>query len=75
VALLQLNALAASLRNSADKLSLGLQSHKAPSPHQASLQQMLSRPSGEGCAQIMVGDHGHTLPGSPAKRQQLARIA
>jgi len=72
-----------------------LQSHKAPSPHQAPLQhdhielpakllnyflrsnrsninQMLSKPSGEGCAQIMVGDHGHTLPGSPAKRQKLA---
>jgi hypothetical protein len=77
-ALLQLNALAASLRNSADKLSLGADSRVTRlrvSPHQASLQQMLSRPSGEGRAQIIVGDHGHTLPGSPAKRQKLARIA
>ena len=52
-----------------------LQSHKAPSPHQAPLQQMLSRPSGKRRAQIMVGDPGHTLLGSPANRQKLARNA
>jgi len=69
--LLQLNALAASLRNLADRLSLGaagFQSHKAPSPHQTSLQQMLLRSPGEGRAQVMVGDHGHTLPDSPKQK-------
>jgi len=52
-----------------------LQSHKAPSPHQAPLQQMLSRSSGKVSAQIMVGDHGHILSFSPAERQKLVRIA
>ena len=52
-----------------------LQSHKAPSRHQAPLQQIPSRSSGKGSAQIMVGDHGHTLSGSPAERPKLARIA
>jgi len=51
-----------------------LHSHKALSPHQTSLQQMLQRPPGEGRAQVMVGDHGHTLPDSPEQRQKLARI-
>ena len=32
----------------------------------------LLRSSGKGSAQIMVGDHGHTLSGSPAERQKLA---
>ena len=49
-----------------------LQSHKAPSPHQAPLQQMPSRSSGKGSAQIMVGEHGHTLSGSSAERQKWA---
>jgi len=52
-----------------------LQSHKAPSPHQTSLQQMLPRSPGKGHAQVMVGDHGHSLPDSPEQRQKLARLA
>jgi len=36
---------------------------------------MLQRSPVEGRAQVMVGDHGHTLQDSPEQWQKLARLA
>jgi len=64
-ALLQLNALAASLRNSADKLKLGADSRVTRLP--ALIRRLYNKccrdplESEKGSVQIIVGDYGHTL--------------
>jgi len=72
-ALLQLNALAVSLCNSADKLSLGADSRVTRLP--AQIRRLYNKCCRDPLEKDAHRSHGHTLPGSPEKRQKLAQIA